>query len=45
MPHEALGVWLDTQRERGDESSHPGWRDLADFERGVPMIGQKAVTG
>jgi hypothetical protein len=35
MPHEALGVWLDTRREcSADEASHPGRRDLADFERG-----------
>jgi hypothetical protein len=28
-------VWLYTQRECfADASSHPGWRDLADFERG-----------
>ena len=32
---EAFGVWLGTQRECfADDSSHPGRRYLADFERG-----------
>jgi len=44
MPHEALGVWLDTQRECfADESCHPGgaiWPILSDE---TPIIGQKRL--
>jgi hypothetical protein len=32
MPHEALGAWLDTQRECfAEELSHPGQRDFGRF--------------
>jgi Family of unknown function (DUF5681) len=39
-------VWLDAKRGcLAGESSHPGWRDLADFEWEMAITVRKAVTG
>jgi hypothetical protein len=46
MPDEAFRVWFDTQRECfADESSHPGGAIWPILRAGVPIIGQKAITG